>query len=84
MVDVEIQSQLLAELERMPLSSQVRVLDFARSLTQSVLPKGASGKDLRRFAGSISKEDCEIMLKASLECRGIDWESWGLPRPPSP
>jgi hypothetical protein len=43
------------------------------------LPIGMPGHKLACFAGTISKEDGEAMMKAIEEgCENIDWEGWDL------
>ena len=77
--DPAIQSELLTYLGQLPIADQARVVDFARSLADSERPKkvGVPGKDLLRFAGTISHEDCMEMLKAIEEdCEQIDANEW--------
>jgi hypothetical protein len=78
-VEPSLQNELLAYVGQLPLSDQVRVVDFARTLTgTSKRPiRGVPGKDLLKFAGSIPHEDAQEMLKAIEEgCEQIDANSW--------
>ena len=77
--DPLIQSELLSYQGQLPTDEQARVVDFARMLAE--LPKrtkvGTPGKDLLRFAGTISHEDAQQMMKAIEEgCEQIDANEW--------
>ncbi|HEY2881341.1 MAG TPA: hypothetical protein VGJ15_02885 [Pirellulales bacterium] len=73
MVDKAVQDELIAKLDEMPIALQRQVLSFASSLQPQKRPKGTPGRDLLRFAGTISKEDGEAMMKAIEEgCERID------------
>lgn len=55
---------------------QARVLEFVQSLKQPE-KKGTPGRNLRRFVGTISKEDLAIMKAAiEAECEQIDDHDW--------
>jgi len=53
-----ITRQILDQVDGLPYAEQRRVLDFARALAQSKM-QGVPGKELVRFAGTISKEDLQ-------------------------
>lgn len=77
--DPLIQSELLSYLGQLPADEQARVVDFARALAKSPMPTtvGTPGKDLLRFAGTISHEDAQQMMKAIEEgCKQIDANEW--------
>ena len=77
--DPLIQSELLSYLGQLPADAQARVVDFARTLAKSPKPKkvGTPGKELLRFAGTISHEDAQQMMKAIEEgCEQIDANEW--------
>ena len=58
-----IADQVIEQLKIMPQDLQYQVLEFARNLTNSKI-KGVPGKQLLRFAGSIPKEDLQLMSEA--------------------
>ena len=77
--DPTLQSELLSYLGQLGSNDQARVVDFARTLSGSSTPKkvGVPGKDLLRFAGTISPEDARQMIEAIEEgCEQIDASEW--------
>jgi len=77
--DPAIQSELLSYLVQLPADDQARVVDFARTLAGSPPTKkvGVPGKDLLRFAGTISEEDARQMIEAIEEgCEQINASNW--------
>lgn len=75
-MNVAIKEQILKELDSLPYDFQRRVLDFTQALALSV-PKGVPGKQLLHFAGSISKDDLQIMAAAiEAECESVDLNEW--------
>jgi hypothetical protein len=58
-----IADQVIEQLKIMPQDLQYQVLEFARNLTSSKIT-GVPGKQLLRFAGSIPKEDLQLMSEA--------------------
>ena len=75
-VNPTIQNELLSYVGQLGSEDQVRVVDFARKLAKSPV-RGTSGKDLLKFAGTISHEDAQMMLQAIEEgCEQIDADSW--------
>jgi hypothetical protein len=77
--DPLIQSELISYLGQLPADDQARVVDFAPTLAKSPKPKqvGTPGKELLRFAGTISHEDAQQMMKAVEEgCEQIDAHEW--------
>ena len=58
-----IADQVIEQLKIMPQDLQYQVLEFARNLTNSKIT-GVPGKQLLRFAGSIPKEDLQLMSEA--------------------
>ena len=71
-----IPKELMDELEKLEPDDQGRVLEYAQSLR----PKSEStspGSIMRKFVGTISKSDLEIMKRAADEdCSQIDHASW--------
>lgn len=71
-----IVEQVIEELKVMPQDLQYLVLEFARNLTSSKVP-GVPGKELIRFAGSIPKEDLQLMSEAiEQDCGQVDTNEW--------
>jgi hypothetical protein len=77
MVDKAVHDELVKTLDQMPVALQRQVLIFASSLQRKELPRGTPGRELAKFAGIISPEDGEAMLKAIEEgCERIDFDGW--------
>jgi hypothetical protein len=78
-LEPSLQTELLAYLGQLGHEDQVRVVDFARTLTGSSGRKirGVPGKELLRIIGLIPHEDLEEM-KQSIEdaCERIDADEW--------
>ncbi|MCL6447060.1 MAG: hypothetical protein K6U04_02740 [Armatimonadetes bacterium] len=71
-----IRQEILKEIDCLPPHIQKRVLDFARIL-RSTLYEGVPGRDLLRFAGSISPAEGELMNRAIEEaCEQVDPGEW--------
>jgi hypothetical protein len=78
MISDPIKNKLLQQLDALPDDLQRRVLDFAQALALTA-PKGVPGKELTRFAGTISAEDLRLMEKAiESGCEGVSNE-WSTP-----
>ena len=78
MVDAQVQTELLKQLDQLPIAQQQRVLDYARSLSTSA-PRllGVPGRELLDLAGSISDEDAKAMMDAIEEgCEQVDLNEW--------
>jgi hypothetical protein len=75
MVDTEVQTQLIAQLDKLPLAKQQRVLDYARSLGEPA-QKGVPGDRLLRFAGTMTHEESQEFLHSIEECRKVDVDEW--------
>jgi hypothetical protein len=76
-----IAEEITEAVNNLPPELQKKVLEYARGLDQDTKPdtrpKGVPGKDLLRFAGTISKEDLEVMSRVIEEdCERIDESSW--------
>jgi hypothetical protein len=75
-IDASLQNELIQEVEQLPPPLQRKVIIYAHSLKKYV-PKGTAGKDLREFAGILSPEEAEAMLKVIEEgCERIDPNGW--------
>jgi hypothetical protein len=76
MMNVSISEQIIEQLKIMPQDLQYQVLEFARNLTKSKI-KGVPGKELLNFAGSIPKEDLQLMSEAiKQDCEKVDFDEW--------
>ncbi len=75
-MDTPIVDKVIEQLKTLPQELQWRVLEFTRALAQST-PHGVPGRQLRRFAGTISPEDAELMRKAIEQgCEQVDTNEW--------
>jgi hypothetical protein len=75
-MNVSISDQIIEQLNIIPQDLQYQVLEFARNLTKSKI-KGIPGKELLRFAGSIPKEDLQLMSEAiKQDCEKVDVNEW--------
>lgn len=71
-MSVSIKEEIIEQLDKLPVRLQKRVLDFTQALILSI-PKGLSGKDLKKFVGIISPEDAKAIEKAIEEgCEQVD------------
>ena len=71
-----LKQELLEQIEKLTPLQQKQVLDFALELTGE-LAKHYPGKNLLQFAGTISKEDLEIMKQTIEEgCEQVDESEW--------
>ncbi len=71
-----IEKELREQLDQLPASQQRRVLDFARALAAKQ-PQAASGRALRRFAGTIAKEDLALIAQTIDEgCEQVNPDEW--------
>jgi hypothetical protein len=73
--DPALQAELLQHFADLPLVFQHRVVEYAKELggKQSVLPVGTPGRDLLKFAGTMTSEEADEMMKAiEEECERID------------
>nr|WP_238361161.1 hypothetical protein [Iningainema tapete] len=63
----------------MPEAALNQVLNFVESLAQETIkePKGIPGSHLLRFAGTIAREDLELMAQAiEADCGKVDVDEW--------
>ena len=69
-----LQSELLDQLDGLPLEKQRKVLNFARSLAE---PKGKPGNELLLFGGAIDADDLSVMTKAIENgCEQVNADEW--------
>ena len=75
MESLSIQDTIRECVERLPGADQMRVLEYAKSLARP--RRGVPGRDLLKFAGTISPEDLEVMRLAIEEgCERVDPDEW--------
>lgn len=60
MTDNALATELLKQLEQLPLEFQKKVLEFAKALNTTA-PEGKSGNDLLQFAGKLDQESLKAM-----------------------
>jgi len=69
-------SEIVHQMENLPTNLQQQVLDFIRKLTKS-MQHGVPGKKLLRFAGTIPRDDLELMSQAIEQgCEQVDVNEW--------
>ena len=73
MANTHIKENILSQVDKLPYDMQLRVLDFANSLS----PKGVKGDSLSKFRGSISSDDLKLIERAIMEgCEKVDINEW--------
>ncbi len=76
MVMLAIKEQILQDLDRLSPKQQQQAAELVHGLVSS-LPKGASGRDLLRFAGTLDDESARAMMEAIEEgCEQVDPGEW--------
>jgi len=71
MIDIEVQTQLIAQLDKLPLPKQQRVLEYARSLGEPV--RGTPGKDFLALSGILDPVSAQEMMQAIEEgCEQVE------------
>ncbi|BAZ85474.1 hypothetical protein [Dolichospermum compactum] len=71
-----ISDPIIQQLNIIPQDLQYQVLEFARNLTKSKI-KGVPGEELLKFAGSIPKEDLQLMSETiKQDCEKVDFDEW--------
>jgi hypothetical protein len=75
-MDTSILNEVVEQLRVMSPSLQQQVLDFARTLTGSIV-QGVPGSQLLHFAGTIQASDLELMRQAiEHDCEQVDLNEW--------
>jgi len=75
-MNASIADEVLEQLKGMPQELQRRVLHFTRALAQST-PRGAPGRQLLHFAGSIPLDDVSLMSEAiERGCEQVNAGEW--------
>jgi hypothetical protein len=76
MTDSTISTELIKQLDKLPLESQKKILQYAQTLNAETL-KGKPGKDLLRFAGTIDADSLRVMEEAiEYGCEKVDPNEW--------
>ena len=71
-----LNSELNAELCKLPIEQRFQVLEFARTLTRAKV-HGVKGQDLLRFAGTIEPEDLATITQTIEEgCEKVNLDEW--------
>ncbi len=69
-------TEVVHQMEHLPVDLQQQVLDFIKTLTVSV-QRGVPGKKLLRFAGIIPPDDLKLMSQAiEQDCEQVDLNEW--------
>lgn len=68
-VDEILNEHIMREVALLRYEDRLRVLDFARALAVTERPRGVSGEELLRFAGSIPGDELEKLSEAVEEER---------------
>jgi hypothetical protein len=72
-----IKSQIISQIDVLPIDMQKKVLDFVKLLSETKAPTGASGSKLAKLAGIMTKEDAQEMAEKIAEgCEKIDFNEW--------
>ena len=75
-MNTPIIDKVIEQLKALPHELQWRVLEFTRALTLST-PRGVPGRQLLRFAGTVSSDDAQLMREAIEQgCVQIDTNEW--------
>ncbi len=75
-METPLVERVIEQLKALPEELQWRVLEFVRALTQPT-PRGVPGRELRRFANTISPEDARLMREAIEQgCEQVDTNEW--------
>jgi hypothetical protein len=67
--------QIMDKLDGLPDDKLRKALEMIDGLEKKT-PKGTPGKDLRQFAGTLTREEADEMLRAVEECRQIEPDAW--------
>jgi hypothetical protein len=77
MQQVSIKSQIVKEVDVLPLDLQKKVLDFIKLITDSTTPRGVSGKRLMNIAGLMTEDEADELSQIIEDgCERIDYNEW--------
>lgn len=75
-MDTPIIEKVIENLRDLPHELQCRVLEYTRALAGPI-PHGVPGKELLRFAGTISPDDIRLMREVIEQgCEQVDTNEW--------
>ena len=75
MIDTTVQTELMKQVEQLPLAQQRQVLDFARTLANA--STGEPPKDFLDLFGTLPSEDAKEMMEAIEEgCEQVNPNGW--------
>jgi len=75
-MDTPIIDEIIEQMKALPHELQCRVLEFTRALRPST-PRGVPGRQLLRFAGTITPNDAHLMREAIEQgCEQVDANGW--------
>ncbi|MCK4766627.1 MAG: hypothetical protein KAW12_30825 [Candidatus Aminicenantes bacterium] len=77
MQQVSIKSQVIKEMDVLPLNLQRSVLAFVKILAKPTIPKGVPGRNLMKFAGILTEDEADELSRIIEEdCERIDDNEW--------
>lgn len=75
-MDTSLIDNVIEHMKALPHELQWRVMEFTRALTLST-PRGIRGRQLLRFAGTLSSDDAHQMREAIEQgCDRVDAHEW--------
>lgn len=75
-MNISIIDKVVEQLKVMPQHLQWQVLEFVQTLVEAEV-SGTPGRQLLRFAGSISSDDIQLMREAiEQDCEQVDINEW--------
>jgi hypothetical protein len=73
----QITEELIKQLDHLPLELQKKVLEFAKALSVTTMPKGIAGRQLLKFAGIMDQDSAKEMNEAiKAGCERVDINEW--------
>ena len=74
-MSTDLPSQIHSEIDELDVEKQRQVLAYLRALKQA--PKGMTGAELKKLAGTLSKADAKSMIDAiEAGCEQVDPNGW--------
>ena len=70
-----LKAEIIEHLDKLPEAKQREVLRIVRGMAGKRLV-GTPGKNLAKFAGTISPEDADDLLEAMRESRQVEADAW--------
>ncbi|MEA2574737.1 MAG: hypothetical protein QOH93_2035 [Chloroflexia bacterium] len=76
MLQTDVRDEIVSHLDKFTVEQQQKVLQIVRSMASDV-PVGVPGNRLLHYAGTLSKEEAEEMMRViEEECERIDLSAW--------